>query len=509
MPKDEMPKENIVSEKKLKVLFCTSTYSGGGGSERVLTVLLNNLPKNWDVDILEVRAFNIKKEALTSQARLLPYLVRDRDRTKFNALLVHVFLHHPRLIKTFRRLYDYEVVIGWMASEGVSILPAFPECKKIAWFHNNIDYLKDYLKESCITSDSNIDQYIGHYRNKRLFNILKDVCDSADALIGVSKMCKASIASVYPNHKNKTFTIYNGTDINEVQAMSREKIGNTELSVLYEKLIREAPLLICVGHICKRKNFSLAVQSLSILRKKGFLCNLVIIGSPSNEADLKDLKDAIQACEVQEHVFLFGYQKNPLPFVARAKLLLMTSLDEGFPTVVTEGMTLGIPFITTPVEGASDELLNEGKCGLLSSWEAIDYASCIERVLKDEELYNAMSKNCKEHVKTYSTENYVGSLQTLLDDIDKKAKPVYKRQNIVLASLLFIFYSAFYAAYKNPRTVYSAKASFDCLKTHFSFLEVAKCCYKIGLYVVNILCFVPLLIYSSVLFIKCRKRIFG
>ncbi len=484
--------------KNLKVLFFTATYSNGGGSERVLTVLANNLPNNWDVDILEVLAFNAKKETISPRIHVLPYLTWHGCRTQFARLLIFVMTHHPQIIKAFRRLYGYDVVIGWMAVEGVSILPAFPECKTIAWFHNSPTYLKDVYSED----------NVGYYRKNRLFNIVKKSCKSADSLVGVSRMSVRSIVDVYPEYAKKTHIIYNGTDVEELKKMSEEKIKDAKLTSLYEKLVEDSPVLMCIGHICTRKNFSLAVRSLAILKKKGIHCNLVIIGAPF-AGEEQELQTTIRECNMQNSVFLFGAQKNPLPFLAHAKLLLMTSIDEGFPTVVTEAMALGVPFVTTPVEGASDELSNGNECGLVSNWDDEEYASCIEKLLKDKELYNKMSQNCKRHIKNYSIENYVNSLQKLINNIPQKKRIKEKQMNIVVATFLFILYSSFYATYGLPKTSYFAKASLANLKTHFGFLSMAKFCFGLALFSLNVLCFPPILLYCSILVVKYRKRLFG
>lgn len=492
---------------KLKILFFTNNYSAGGGSERVLTILANNLPPNWDVSILEVEAFNTKKEETRDDIKILPYLLWHGCRTRFNGFLLKILHYHPEIIKTLRHLYDYDVVVGWMAIPGISILPAFPECKTIAWFHNRIDYV-NYVQ---FTAGQDILSHLKNSLTKRWFDILKIACESADDLVTVSKMHKDSILGVYPEYQKKTCVIYNGTDIEELQKMSSEKIADPELAKLYTKLVQESPVLVCVGRICKRKNFALAVRSLAILRQKNINCNLIIIGNALSSEEVKEskeLNDVIGECNVQNNVFLFGYQQNPLPFIARAKLLLMTSLDEAFPTVVTEAMTLGVPFVTTPVEGASDELSNNETCGLVSDWNADEYAQKIEVLLKDEKLYQTMSKNCKEHVKRYSVQNYVGSLQRLIAEIPKKDKPKEKKMNIAVAILLFIFYSAFYSTY-NASTMYVIKARLGYLKLHFNLLNFVKLCYRVSVYGISILCFPAILIYCSVLVVIYRKRLFG
>jgi len=97
-----------------------------------------------------------------------------------------------------------------------------------------------------------------------------------------------------------------------------------------------------------------------------------------------------------------------------SKLVCCTSFAEGFPTVIAEGMVLGKPFVTTPVAGASEELCDNGKCGLVSDWNVEDYGNCIIKLLTDHDLYNDMSKNCLEKIKEFSIENTVEKFNRMI-----------------------------------------------------------------------------------------------
>ena len=85
--------------------------------------------------------------------------------------------------------------------------------------------------------------------------------------------------------------------------------------------------------------------------------------------------------------------------------------------MIMEAMALGIPFVTTPVSGASEELSDGERCGLVSGWDAEQYADKIQRLLTDSTLCGEMSRNCLEKVKEYSSELYVSSFERLLSDI--------------------------------------------------------------------------------------------
>ena len=60
---------------KLKLLFITYTHSNGGGAEKVLTTLVNNLDsEKYDISIFEIVRYDVKQEPLNKNIRLLPPL---------------------------------------------------------------------------------------------------------------------------------------------------------------------------------------------------------------------------------------------------------------------------------------------------------------------------------------------------------------------------------------------------------------------------------------------------
>lgn len=67
---------------------------------------------------------------------------------------------------------------------------------------------------------------------------------------------------------------------------------------------------------------------------------------------------------LENNVELVGFQKNPFPYIAACKVMVMPSQWEGFPMVAIESMALGKPLIATPVSGLRDIVTDN--CG---GWE--------------------------------------------------------------------------------------------------------------------------------------------
>ena len=60
---------------RIKLLFITYTHSNGGGAEKVLTTFVNNLDSTkYDISIFEIVQYNVKREPINSNIKLLPPL---------------------------------------------------------------------------------------------------------------------------------------------------------------------------------------------------------------------------------------------------------------------------------------------------------------------------------------------------------------------------------------------------------------------------------------------------
>ena len=99
---------------------------------------------------------------------------------------------------------------------------------------------------------------------------------------------------------------------------------------------------------------------------------LIIIGEGPVRHKLKKL---IKRRSLEHDIILLGFQKNPYKFLAKSDIFVLSSLYEGFPNVLLEAMSCGLPVICRDLEGISNFLIFPGKNGyLFSDYESFKFA---------------------------------------------------------------------------------------------------------------------------------------
>lgn len=184
---------------------------------------------------------------------------------------------------------------------------------------------------------------------------------------------------------------------------------------------REEPLLLSVGRLVEKKGFSDLVAACRMLKKRGvkFSCEIVGTGALSGR-----LKEQIRTGDVGDRVRLVG----PLPqqvlrdHYARARVFVLPCVRAAdgdrdiLPNVLKEAMAVGVPVLTTRLDGI-DELIEDGVNGLLAEpGDANDLAAKLELLLGDSELRQRLADNGRKFIEErFDRCSNFGRLKSLLE----------------------------------------------------------------------------------------------
>lgn len=168
-----------------------------------------------------------------------------------------------------------------------------------------------------------------------------------------------------------------------------------------------------------------AWHELEILPIESRCRDIVFFGRWSWEKGVNDLVTAMQMitapaqCECYTNPPLGEHHPRCrlLPWVSEievmqimrtAKLLILPSYSEAFPTVLLEAAACGTPFIATEIAGIPD-IVNESGAGILiKPGDTRGLAAAIDKLLTDDELWKCCSTCGKEWVRRLNSEAIVG-----------------------------------------------------------------------------------------------------
>lgn len=121
------------------------------------------------------------------------------------------------------------------------------------------------------------------------------------------------------------------------------------------------PIILGIGELCARKDFTTLIRAFSKVRKQR-ACRLMILGKGRKRNKLLKL---IRELRIADDVSLPGFVKNPYAYMRKAAVFVLSSNCEGAPVVLMEALAAGLPAVSTDCPSGPAEILQNGRIGPL------------------------------------------------------------------------------------------------------------------------------------------------
>lgn len=168
----------------------------------------------------------------------------------------------------------------------------------------------------------------------------------------------------------------------------------------------QAPRIVSVGDIHKRKNQKELVNAVAILQKTTDLRpQVVLIGDTDADKEYSEyVHKLINKKGLQSTVTITGRVDKPYTKIGPNDILVQTSLSESIGRVATEGMKLGLICIGADIPGTR-EAFRLGGGILYKSGSEVELADALKKVLTDHPRYKSQAlKFQKKALKNMSEE---------------------------------------------------------------------------------------------------------
>ena len=286
--------------------------------------------------------------------------------TEFNPDLIHI--HHPFVLSSVAIMYSKQLGIP-----------------KILTIHTQYDQYAYYVAP--------LPQKLTQEVIKK---IVSNLADKTDCIVTPSESMKALIKNY--GMKNRIEVIPNAIKLstfrekNELECLKISKRFN---------LKEDEKIILFVGRVATEKSIDKIIKALGIIKKHGISkTKLLIVGNGPARDELTHL---VQALGVEEEVIFCGevnYEEIRY-YYKIADVFTMASASESFGIVTIEALASGLPVLAIKAPGAMD-ILTDGFDGLLTDDNIEHFAKALEKIIRDPELRERLSKGALKTSAKYS-----------------------------------------------------------------------------------------------------------
>lgn len=186
-------------------------------------------------------------------------------------------------------------------------------------------------------------------------------------------------------------------------------IGNPIREIAEEDYSIKENIVISVGRLIPTKHHDKLIQMFAELNIPDW--KLVIVGGDALKQNLSQrLTVLIDTLDAKDRVVLAGTQNNVDAYLQKSKIFAFTSSSEGFPNVVGEAMSAGLPVIAFDcVAGPSDMVIDEETGYLIPLFDYDNFANKLKQLMLDEGKQRLFGAKGKEYIKRFSRDDIAES----------------------------------------------------------------------------------------------------
>lgn len=178
--------------------------------------------------------------------------------------------------------------------------------------------------------------------------------------------------------------------------------------------VRE-PVVIAAGRLTWQKGFDLLIRAYAQVAREEPTWRLNVCGKGRLRDKLLALADE---CGVSEQVDLGRHARDMEAEMERASVFVLSSRFEGFPMVLVEAMSKGLPVVAFDCQTGPAEIVEDGVNGFLVPFGDLDaLAARIVELIRDEELRRRFGAAAIERAQNYTSDLVVQRWEALLSEV--------------------------------------------------------------------------------------------
>lgn len=353
------------------IAFLIMNFSNGGGTERVTSVIANNLSmRGYTVSVISCREGEESRFYINGDITLLS--LHGEKRT--NALYRKIDTVRQLQKLVLKRRIDVMVAVDVALYLYLWPLQKKHLCRCIAWEHFNY-----YIANSRLVKFSR-----------------KLAAENADCVIVLGKNDLRNYKTHYKKI-NRIEYVYNPI------ALSVEK-----------KTSMDKKRVIAVGRLSRQKGFDLLLEAWKIVEANNTEWTLDIFGEGNLKEELQQQMEELGL----KNVHLRGYAKDIEEEYINSSIFALSSRYEGFVLVLMEAQAKALPCVSFNCKEGPAETIDNGVNGyLVEEGDVVGFADSLLRLMNDKKLRDSFSEHARKDLGRFDTDTVMGKWIRILESL--------------------------------------------------------------------------------------------
>ncbi len=362
-----------------RILFFIPTL-GGGGAERVLTNLVNNMDSaEYEITVQTLFDVGVNRSKLGKHIKYIPGMKKQFPGNVWLMKFLSPRMLYRLLIKT-----KYDIVVSYLEGPTARIVSGCSyDAKLISWIH-----VEQNTKEAASYS------FRSYAEAQRCY-------ERFDKIICVAETVRKDFKRLFGIDSE---VLYNTNETNRIVQLAQEPIS--------EKFPDEIKVF-SIGRLRPEKGYDRLISTHRRLLREGIRHHVYILGEGTEE---ENLRKQINESGVEKTFHLLGFKENPYAYLSHADLFVCSSRREGFSTAVTEALVLGLPVVSTCCSGATELLGEHDEYGIVVENSKDGVYDGMRRMLNPQTMAYYRSR-AAERSTCFSKERTVAAVENMLKEL--------------------------------------------------------------------------------------------
>lgn len=356
----------------MKICFLNGNLNNSGGTERVGSLIANGLSEiGHDIVMTSIIGGDSPFFQLNPEIKVTSFFNKP-GRAMFRA---------PLIISKLRQLLKEEQVDVLIVVESMSVLFSLPATlglpvKHICWEHFNFK------------SD------LGKVGRKVARQLAARFCDSVVTL----------------TERDKQYWLDNTKHQSQITAISNPCPFPVQQNIYNST----SNIVLAVGRLASQKGFDYLLQAWVKVVEAAPEWQLKIVGEGEEREDLNQF---IIDNDLSGNVELVGNTHNVAQYYEQAAIFCLSSRFEGFPMVLLETLSFGLPVVSFNCDTGPEEILKDTGSTLVNCYDTELLAKGLIALINDADLRESISLKSKQKAMQYQSEQIMINWKLLLSGL--------------------------------------------------------------------------------------------